>query len=118
MLNPFPDLFWLGFFAPTIIRVVAAGILLFGAYTHFKAKGTNSILLALAHTLVGGMLLLGYYTQYAALLGMVGSLKGLLFAGRYKGVFLYQRSTYILLFAICASLLISGAGAYAFDLPL
>ncbi|MDZ4226241.1 MAG: DoxX family membrane protein, partial [Patescibacteria group bacterium] len=70
------------------------------------------------HIAVGAMLFFGYYTQIAALLGLVGSLKGIVLGKSYAQVFVYSRATYILLAAICFSLLLSGAGAFAFDLPL
>jgi len=118
MLNPFPDLLWLGFFAPTVLRLAAAAVLLTGAYAHYKTKGPNSTAMAAAHALVGGMLFLGWYTQYAALLGIAGIVAGYLLP---KSLFKAEPlpwTTSLLLFAIFLSLLVSGAGAFAFDLPL
>jgi hypothetical protein len=115
MLNPFPDLLALGFFAPTIVRIAAAAILLTGAYAHYKNKAN---VLAVAHAIVGGMLFLGWYTQYAALLGMLGIVFNALFPGRLRKTASPPWQTSLLLFAILFSLLISGAGAFAFDLPL
>ena len=132
MLNPFPDLLVLGFFAPTIVRVAAAALFLYAGYIHWQKReaisntafpivGKSPVVAWVSvvfHLGVGAMLLFGYYTQIAALLGLVGSLKGLVLAKAYAGVFFYSRATYILLAAICFSLLLSGAGAFAFDLPL
>ncbi|OGC84440.1 hypothetical protein A3F55_00515 [Candidatus Adlerbacteria bacterium RIFCSPHIGHO2_12_FULL_53_18] len=132
MLNPFPDLLVLGFFAPTIVRVTVGTLFIYAGYIHWqKRESIGNIIFPiigkgdwiawgsiLFHTAVGVMLVFGYYTQIAALLGGIGAFKGLWFAHRYREVFVYTRSTYILLAAICASLLLSGAGAFAFDLPL
>ena len=132
MLNPFPDLLVLGFFAPTIVRVAVGFVFLYAGYTHYLKRdmiGNTTFPIIgkgdwiawgsiLFHTAVGAMLIFGYYTQIAALLGGIGALKGLWFAHRYREVFVFTRSTYILLAAICASLLLSGAGAFAFDIPL
>ncbi|MDZ4226458.1 MAG: DoxX family membrane protein [Patescibacteria group bacterium] len=132
MLNPFPDLLVLGFFAPTLIRVAAAALFLYAGYIHWQRReaianvsfpivGRGEWIAWLSivfHLAVGAMLFFGYYTQIAALLGLVGSLKGVVLGKSYAQVFVYSRATYILLAAICASLLFSGAGAFAFDLPL
>lgn len=118
MFNPFPDLFYLGFFAPTIVRMAAAVVLLVGAYTHYKTKGPNSTPLAVAHVIVGGMLFFGWYTQYAALLGMLGIAASYVLPKRILKIEPLPWATALLLFAIFLSLLVSTAGAFAFDLPL
>ncbi len=132
MLNPFPDLLMLGFVAPTLIRVAAGCLLLYTGYYHWNTRskiadisfpliGRSSWaapVSAIAHFAVGAMFIFGYYVQIAALLGILASLKGVTFAKKYEVVFPYQRSTYVLLLVICASLMLSGAGAFAFDLPL
>ena len=64
------------------------------------------------------MLAAGYYTQIAALLGAIGAFKAFLFTKRYPEIIPFSRSTYILLIAILLSLLLTGAGAIAFDLRL
>ncbi|MBP9711246.1 MAG: hypothetical protein KBD50_03270 [Candidatus Pacebacteria bacterium] len=118
MLNPFPDLLWLGFFAPTVLRLAAAAVLLIGAYAHYTSKGSNSTALAAAHALLGGMLFFGWYTQYAALIGIVGIVACYVLPKKLLNVDPLPWATSLLLFAIFLSLLVSGAGAFAFDLPL
>jgi uncharacterized membrane protein YphA (DoxX/SURF4 family) len=132
MLNPFPDLLVLGFFAPTLVRVAVAAVFIYAGISHWKQREAigrmrfpiigsgewvawGSILF---HLGVGAALLFGYYTQIAALLGLIGSLKALAFRSHYPHVFIYNRATYVLLAAVCLSLMLSGAGALAFDLPL
>lgn len=118
MFNPFPDLLILSFFAPFILRVAAAIVLFVGAYTHYKTKGPNSTPLTVAHVIVGSMLFFGWYTQYAALLGMVGIAASYMLPKRILKIEPLPWATAFLLFAIFLSLLVSTAGAFAFDLPL
>jgi putative oxidoreductase len=69
--------------------------------------------------IVGGvMLLVGFYTQVAALVLAVLTLCEAYI--EYKDPAILKRNLvfYVMLFAITLSLLFSGAGAYAFDLPL
>lgn len=132
MLNPFPDLLALGFFAPTILRIAAGVLFLYAARYHWEHRarigtirfpiiGRGSWIAwaaILFHLVIGLMLVFGYYTQYAAILGSIGAFKGILFGKSYSEAFMFSRSTYVLLVAISLSLLISGAGAFAIDWPL
>lgn len=132
MLNTFPDLLSLGFFAPTILRITVALAFLFGAYLQhrrleelsrirFPIVGAGAWIIWLsiiAHTVIGLMLFFGYYTQIAAILGIVGSIKGIVYAKKYPRLFALCRADYVFILAICLSLLLSGAGAWARDLPL
>ncbi len=132
MINTFPQLLVFGFFAPTVLRLVAAGVLLYAAHYHFTHRehiartrfpivgaGAWIVWVALtAEALVGLGLLFGYYTQIAALVGVIIALKQLVWGGRYPSFFFFPRSTSILLLIIMLSLLLTGAGAVALDLPL
>ena len=132
MLNTFPHLLDFGFFAPTLLRVAMAFLFCYASYSAYKHReaaahlrfpliGTASwagSFTMLMYAAIGLMLLFGYYTQIAAILAAMTSVKGLLFYKRFGPLFPYSRSTYVLLLAICLSLLVSGAGAMAYDLPL
>jgi hypothetical protein len=132
MLNTFPHLLVLGFFAPTLLRIAISTVLFYGAYLVYKNRASAAkevlpilgkivwagTLTALAYGAIGILLLVGAYTQIAAILGAIVSVKGLLFCRRFISLFPYSRSTYTLLFIISLSLIVSGAGALAFDLPL
>ena len=134
MLNPFPDLLVYSLLAPFILRVVAAlifinlGLLAFRGekeswITSFKtlniSRPEQTIKVVGAIEIIGGlMLFFGFYTQVAALV-----LSLLLFAEsyvEYKDPDILKRNLvfYILVLAITLSLLLSGAGAFAIDLPL
>ena len=132
MLNTFPNLLVLGFFAPTLLRVAVACLFFYASYSAYKHRDAAAHLrfpligeaswaggfTVLIYIAFGLMLLLGYYTQIAALLAGLTSIKGLFFCKRFGPLFPYSRSTYLLILIICLSLLATGAGAMAFDLPL
>lgn len=132
MLNPFPDLLVYGYFAPTLIRVAVALVFFYIASVQFTrlhelsqihfpivGRGTWFIWLSIiAHALIGALFFFGYYTQVAAILGALGGIKGLVWAKKYPRVFPLCRLDYAFVLVICLSLLLSGAGAYALDLPL
>jgi len=132
MLNPFPDLLVLGFFAPTLVRIAAGCAFLYLARMQYNRReeikqldlpfvGKNSwwyAASATANAAIGTLLVFGVYTQFAALLATVGLFKGLWLNRRHPSVVILPNSTVLILIAICLSLLLSGAGAFAFDLPL
>lgn len=132
MLNIFPDLLTYSFFAPTLLRVVVAGVFLYVAYTVYRhrAQAAHTSLplvgvqpwvtpFAIAvYAAIGAMLLVGYYTQLAAILGAVAAWKEIFWGKRMGALFPFSRMEAVLLFAICVSLLLTGAGALAFDLRL
>jgi uncharacterized membrane protein YphA (DoxX/SURF4 family) len=132
MLNPFPDLLVFGFFAPTLIRIFVALVFLASAYmlyvrrdelstTPFAVIGRGAWIIWVAlfiNLAVGAMLFAGYYTQIAALVGALLSIKGLVWGKRYGRFFVLCRIDYLFVLVMCLSLLLTGAGALAFDLPL
>ena len=132
MLSLFPEILFLTPFGPSILRIAAGIIFLLIAYTHFKRRDELSkenfvvigsgiwipVLTALVELTVGAGLVLGAYTQAAAIAGVLLSLKHFVWRNRYPRFFSLSRVTSALLCAICLSLILTGAGALAFDLPL
>jgi uncharacterized membrane protein YphA (DoxX/SURF4 family) len=132
MLNTFPDLLNYSFFAPTLLRIMVALVFIAGAYAqykrreelsklHFPIVGSGRWIIwlsILAHAAIGFMLFFGYYTQIAALLGAAGGIKGIVYAKHYPRLFAFCRLEYAFIVVICLSLLFTGAGAFAADLPL
>ncbi|MCC7500842.1 hypothetical protein IT396_03555 [Candidatus Nomurabacteria bacterium] len=132
MLNPFPDLLTYSFFAPTLLRFAAACAFAYGAYflwQNQKQIGQKRFPIighapwlggaaAVAHGILAAALAFGYHTQISALAGALGALKGIFFAEQYREVFPFSKSTYFLLLFVLLSLLLTGAGALAKDLPL
>lgn len=132
MLNPFPNLFTYMFFAPTLLRLAAAAYLAALANQHrrgahelrdavARAAGRSlasplASLMLVVEAVVAVMLFVGFYTQYAAIAGAVIG-----FASAVATPHIcrpYGRAANWLFFALCLSLLITGAGAFAFDIPL
>jgi uncharacterized membrane protein YphA (DoxX/SURF4 family) len=132
MLTPFPSLLIFSFTAPTLLRIAAALVFAYLAYRHYQNRahiahisfpivGRGEWVAWFAIIIEAGValgLFFGYYTQYAALLGAIGALKQIIWRGKYPGFFWLTRSAAFLLLVICLSLLLTGAGAFAYDLPL
>jgi putative oxidoreductase len=134
MLNPFPDLLTFSILSPFIIRVVVGLIFVNLGALAFKNEKKRWIvscsalriprpelavkILGTVEVIGGLMLLVGFYTQIIALV-----LALLTFAEayvEYKDPSILKRNFvfYILILSILLSLLLSGAGAFAVDLPL
>ncbi len=133
MPSIFPDVLFLGpAFAPVLLRVgVAIAYFLIARhfYKHrgrlasehfpFVGKPGNAIawLAVISTGLIALFIALGLYLQVAAVVGCVGALKMWWFEKKHADVLPYGRIAYFLLALACLSLVILGAGAFAFDLP-
>ncbi len=117
MLNPFPDLLLYSGLAPFVLRIVLGLVYLDLGVINLKKVG-NQKLLGLVEIVGAIMLFLGYYTQIAAILFII--IGGVSFYVEYKDASVLRRDIvfYLLVLAISISLLLSGAGSYAKDLPL
>ncbi len=73
---------------------------------------------ALLEVIAGGMLVLGLYTQIAALAVLVLATIGIYFEYKDREILKRDIVFYSLMAVIAFSLLLSGAGAFAFDIPL
>lgn len=133
MLSLFPGLLYLAPLATALIRVAAGLTLLYVAYDLMAARGeiasTKFIIAgrvpqwlvlfgALVIFVASVLLIIGLYTQAAAIIGILFGLKDMVFARKYPNVMPLAAGTGALLFIMSVSLLLSGAGAFAFDLSL
>ena len=134
MLNTFPDLLVFSLFAPFILRLTLGFIFIrFGGLTlsgdrhrlltiFQKIRVPNATFLVFvfgALEIISGVLLvIGLYTQIAALIAGVISL--ILLLSKLSGKPFGSSGALFdfVLFSIALSLLVSGAGFLAFDLPL
>lgn len=73
---------------------------------------------ACIYGVIGGLLVLGAWTQLVALFAALGALKLAIFTKWHPEFTTMPRSTYILLIVLGLALTCTGAGAFAFDLPL
>lgn len=133
MLNPFPDLLVLTLLAPFILRIAVGIIFLKSGYTRVKKDyaritmtNTKSmwslsiipiIWFGVLEVLIGLSLVAGFLTQIGALAGILVSI--FMLSGRGTPSLASQsQAFYIVVLAVCLSLMLSGAGAIAIDLPL
>ncbi|MDB5225623.1 MAG: hypothetical protein JWL87_575 [Candidatus Adlerbacteria bacterium] len=131
MLNLFPELLY-PFFAPTLLRMGAAAAFIAIAIWQWKHQDAISQIelpfigrqswwvwfSLVVHLLVAAALLVGYATQVAAGVGALLALKQAFWSKQYPLLFPLGRAAGLLLILICISLIVSGAGAMAQDLPL
>ena len=140
-LTIFPALLSYGFgsyfLVPFLLRVTVAAFFAYqviGHFTHKKAVADvlhNKFkwvshemavwgvgVLILAELALGLFLFVGAFTQIAAILAALAFVKMAFFHKSMPAYAPLSRATYILLIIICVSLLFTGAGAFAFDLPL
>ncbi len=132
-LNPFPNLLIYSFFVPTLLRVVAAIYFILIAHsvlrqsaafeaTSFPLIGRPKkwmVSLSAALTLlIAFLLFVGLQTQWAAVAALCVVVKHILFLKNYPTIRPFTTATYVLLGALCFTLLISGAGLFAFDVRL
>lgn len=132
MLNTFPSLLTFSFFAPMLLRLTVAftfGYLVYKQFKHREAIAEVRVpLLGKVGGLVWVALLIesamtitffvGYATQITALIGLGVCLKHFIYAKKYPQIIPLHRSTYVYVFIMCFTLLLTGAGALAMDLPL
>lgn len=137
MLNPFPDLLSFGygsyFLVPALLRITVAAVFVYLALTLFKnKKGAASEFTMLSHEMaiwavgvavliefgVAALLFVGAYTQITAIVAAAGSIKALILKKRFPTLYPLAPLAYTLIAIIALSLLFTGAGAFAFDLPL
>jgi hypothetical protein len=132
MLSLFPQILFLSPLSATLLRITAGLVFAYLAYFHFSNKraaaeelstliggaGAILILYCLIEALIALFLIIGLWTQAAALLGFVIAAKVLLIRRSLKELKPLSQLSYALLAVICLSILVTGAGPFAFDLPL
>jgi uncharacterized membrane protein YphA (DoxX/SURF4 family) len=134
MLNIFP----IQFLAPIaflILRVCVGLILIRLGVRHFRNRHTlmrdhffafpffpfpkfSILLLCIFEWVVGVLFIIGLFTQIAALLTLAYSLKAIFLRKYFTHPLMPQRLFFILLGAVSLTLFITGAGHFAFDLPI
>ena len=136
MLNPFP-IQYLALFAYFILRVFVGLVLLYLGNKHWEDRyelfeikvparfsfvgpfvKTGVFLLVIIEVVIGLMFIVGYYTQIAALILIIMSIKMLVFSKYLQHPSIPRKLTYVLFLGIGISLFITGAGVFAFDLPI
>jgi hypothetical protein len=114
MLSVFPELLFLAPLSAFIIRFALGVVLGYTCVQHFEKKGALLRTVATVEAVVAVALVVGAWTQIAAVITilLLGSHFALL---RLRVVAL---GTALLALVMAVTLLLTGAGPFAFDLPL
>jgi hypothetical protein len=119
MLSFFPALFTYEFFAPVILRLTLGVVFLYWASKGLKkGHGTKLKTYSVIELLLGLIFVVGFYVQVAALVAAVIFIVRLVQKIKAKSFFTDGVNYFFLLLVISLSLMVLGAGAFAFDLPL
>jgi uncharacterized membrane protein YphA (DoxX/SURF4 family) len=121
-LSLFPSLLSFGLLAPLLLRLTLGIVVFFWGYHGVKSAGSKDdprkIAFNILDLIVGVLLIVGLFTQLAALITAVILTVKLVNKARAKALFTDGVNYYFILFVIALSLLFSGAGFLGFDLPL
>ncbi|MEK7207938.1 MAG: DoxX family protein [Patescibacteria group bacterium] len=133
MLNPLPDLLAFGLLAPFLLRVTLGLVFLDFGWNKLRRKDEKAaffeslgwrpgaryaLVLGIVEVVCGLALLVGVYTQIAALAAAVILAGALYLKQKHREKWPHDRRLFLLLLVISLSLIFSGAGFLAFDLPL
>ncbi len=120
MLNIFPSFLDFALLAPFVLRVVVG--VLFIKYGFYKIKLDNSTpvlkTVGFVEWIGGVFLVIGLFTQASALVLLLLTLTAVYLKKTGKIETSFHSPFYALIISILISLLLTGAGAYAFDIPL
>ena len=125
MLSIFPSLFTYSLLSGLILRLTLGLVFLFWGYKRLMSKsekiGTEKKKITAFGTvkaIIGILLIIGLWTQLAALASAIILIVKLAHKARSKSLFTDGVNYYFILLMISLALLFTGAGALAFDLPL
>ena len=118
MVSVFPQLFTWGLIAPLLIRLAVAGVFGYAGVLYLGTRSPRAVLFGLFEIAFSLLLLVGLWTQVAAVAAALAALWCGSRALRHKSVPPFTLHVYILLLVMSVSLLFIGPGFFAFDLPL
>lgn len=134
MLSIFPTLFTYGIVAPFVLRMAAGLFFLDRGYRHLKEEKKGLVsdmthwlhafakpfatIVALVEIVLGLSLIAGFLTQIVAIIGAIYMFKMLYFKVECPHIAKHDRLVYVLFIVILLSLLVTGPGILAADLPL
>ena len=134
MLNTFPELLSFGLLSPFLIRIVLGLIVIDLGFVSLKTEkkewlrvisltkipNPKYVLKAFSYLqmIAGFFVFIGLYTQIAALVLILLTFIETFIEYKESSLLRRDLGFYLMMFVMSASLLLSGAGAFAFDLPL
>lgn len=113
MLSVFPELLFLAPLGALVLRLSLALLLTVSAWNHSGGAGTSRVL-GVFEAGVAVLLIGGAWTQPATAGAILAAATWLALPRMNE----FSRATALLALAIAVSLLVTGPGAFAFDLPL
>ena len=114
MLSLFPEILFLAPIATFLLRVALSLIFAYSAWTRVPSERTSLKVFGAVDALLAVMLIVGFYTQLAALIAALCLIYWLIKSDMSP----FPRSTSALALVIAVSLIVMGSGPFAFDLPL
>ncbi|MBP6858528.1 MAG: DoxX family protein [Candidatus Pacebacteria bacterium] len=122
MLSVFPTLLSYEQLAPFILRMMLGITLAYFGYQKILGKGgssgSNTKIYGGIEVLISVFLIIGLWTQVAALVNAVILVVKIGFKIRHKEFLTNGVNYYLLLLAMAVSVMFLGAGWFAFDMPL
>jgi uncharacterized membrane protein YphA (DoxX/SURF4 family) len=119
MFSLFPSLFALDGFAPLLLRLTVGAVFALWAYGKLKKRiNSQDTILGSVEAFIAIGIILGAYTQLAALAATIILGVRLIQKIRQKAFLTDGVNYYFILFIISITLLLTGPGFFAFDLPL
>lgn len=119
MLSIFPSLFALEGFAPLLLRLTIGAVFALWAYGKLKKRtDAQNTGLGIVEALVAISLIIGLLTQLSALVAAIILGVRLVQKIQKKAFLTDGVNYYLILFIISITLLLTGPGFFAFDLPL
>lgn len=120
MLNTFPNLLTYGLFAPLLLRLALGIFLAFTSYKNLRgqisniSRGANIVLI-----IAGIFIIAGLFTQVMALITIVINIVSFFYKWKVTNSLSDKDiALYVFIILIAFSLMLTGAGFYAIDLPL
>lgn len=114
MLALLPEILFLGAFAATLIRTVLAFMFAYNAWHNVSKPGVVMRAFALLEVAVAAALFVGAWTQAVAIAAALMLALSLMMP-QFRA---WPRSTIALMLVMSITLIVTGPGAFAFDLPL
>lgn len=114
MLSLFPQILFLAPFSAFLIRVALALILGYAAWKHSSHEEIPLRVLGVLEMAAAAALLAGAWVQGVALVAFIVTATSLVL----PRIRVYPLSTLLLSLVMLLSLIVTGAGVFAFDLPL
>jgi len=114
-LSIFPDLLTFGLVGPLLLRIA---VIIFITYLSLDRLKEKNILIAIPSIITGILILLGLYTQIAAILGIIVISSDYMINKGSTQFGTERKLLYGIVKIILLSLLVTGPGFLAFDLPL